>query len=66
MRLYGDSDHPDVSKSYHNLGAVYDSLGQYEKAEKFYTKSLEMMLRLYGDSDHPDVSGVVSQSGLGL
>ena len=30
--------------------------GDHEKAEKFYTKSLEMKLRLYGDSDHPDVS----------
>ncbi len=27
-----DKSHPNIATSYNNIGAVYDSMGQYDKA----------------------------------
>ena len=42
-------------KSYHNIGAVYDSQGKYEEALEYYQKSLDIKIRVVG-GDHPDVA----------
>ena len=34
-----------------NLGVLYKDLGQYDKAEKRYTQSLEKRKELYGEED---------------
>ena len=47
-----------IAQSYSNLGDVNDSQEQYDKAETYYIKSLEIRQRqrLYGNSDHPDIA----------
>ena len=62
LSVYG-ADHPDVAISYNNIGAVYDSLGEYAKALEYYEKSLKISLSVYG-SDHPDVSHTYNNIGL--
>jgi tetratricopeptide (TPR) repeat protein len=33
-------EHPNVATSYNNLGSIYKSKGEYDKAIEYYTKSL--------------------------
>ena len=41
--------------SYGNLGNVYNSQGQYERALENYQKVLEIFIKVSGQ-DHPDVA----------
>ena len=50
------SEHPDVAKSYPNIGNVYDSQGKYEEAMEMHKKSLDIKTRIYGGDNHPDVA----------
>jgi len=33
--------HPDLATPYNNIGLVYDSVSEYEKAVSFYEESIE-------------------------
>jgi hypothetical protein len=45
-------DHPGVGASYNNLGVVYVSQGQYDKAIEYYEKDFVIRLKALGP-DHP-------------
>ncbi len=55
-------NHPDVAKSYNNIGGVYDLLGESSKALEFYKKALNIKLRVLGEN-HPDVA--ISYNNIG-
>ena len=38
-KVYGDQPHPDIASYYNNIGALYDSKGETEKANEFYQKA---------------------------
>ena len=42
-------EHPDTAMSCNNIGAVYDSLGDYDKALEYYRKALKINIKLYGE-----------------
>jgi tetratricopeptide (TPR) repeat protein len=54
-RIYGGSSHPDVVASHSNIGAVYDSQGQYERTLEHYHKALEIDIKIPGQ-DSPSVA----------
>ena len=56
------NNHPDIAASYNNLGAAYDSKGNYERAIEYYEKSLAIRLKKLG-SNHPDIA--ISYNSLG-
>ena len=64
LRLYPNADHPDIAKSYNNIGNAYHGLGKYEKAIEYCEKSLAMKLRFYPNADHPDIAGSYNNIGL--
>jgi tetratricopeptide (TPR) repeat protein len=51
------------SKTLHNVGDVYDSQGQYDKAIEYYEKSLVIRLKAFGP-DHPDVGASYNNLGV--
>ncbi|MEI6155529.1 MAG: tetratricopeptide repeat-containing protein, partial [Deltaproteobacteria bacterium] len=48
-------DHPDVAGSLNDLGFIYNTLGDYQKAEPLYKRSLEIYEKVLGP-DHRDVA----------
>ena len=60
-RLYKD-DHPDLAQSYNAVAVSYTRLGNDQKAQGYYLKSMEMRERLYKD-DHPDLAQSLSNVG---
>ncbi|CAF0843630.1 unnamed protein product [Adineta steineri] len=36
------SNHPDLAKSYNNIGLVYENMGNYLKAHSFYERAVEI------------------------
>ena len=36
------SNHPDLGKSYNNIGSVYSNMGDYPKARSFYERAVEI------------------------
>jgi len=48
-------EHPDVAKSYNDIGAVYSDVGEYTLAYEFYLKALDLRLKLFG-KNHSDVA----------
>ena len=52
--IFGES-HPDVATCYNNIGAIYDSQGDYATALDYYEKSLAIRLAIVGES-HSDVA----------
>ncbi len=48
IRLLG-SNHPEVAKSYNNLGGLYSSMGQYDLAVDLYSKALEINSKTLGE-----------------
>jgi tetratricopeptide (TPR) repeat protein len=48
-------DHPDVAISLNDLALIYDSQGQYSKAEPLYKRSLTISEKALGP-DHPEVA----------
>lgn len=53
-KLYG-KDHADTATSYNNLGVVYNSQGNYDKALKYLGKALDIRERVSG-IDHLDTA----------
>lgn len=51
-RLLGE-EHPLYAASLSNLGILYESMGDYARAETLYTQSLETTRKVKGD-EHPD------------
>ncbi len=47
-------DHMDTAIFYHNMGVLYEILGQAQQAEQAYLTALEKKKRLFGE-DHPSV-----------
>ncbi|RUM56946.1 MAG: hypothetical protein DSY60_05875 [Persephonella sp.] len=48
-----DKYNPKIANSYNELGLLYHDKGEYDKAEKYYKKALEILERIYKDKDHP-------------
>ena len=56
-------DHPDVARSYNNLGLAYSDKGEYDRAIEYYEKCLEIELDKLGH-DHPSVARSYNNLGL--
>ncbi|ETO35233.1 TPR repeat-containing protein, partial [Reticulomyxa filosa] len=54
--------HPDVAASLNNIGVVYDSLGDYSQALKYYEESLKMKQELY-PGNHPSLADSLNNIG---
>jgi CHAT domain-containing protein len=40
--------HPAVARTFHSLAIVYQDLGQYDNAEQFYNKAIDILTRSFG------------------
>ena len=49
------AEHPDTATGYNNLALVYNSLGEYRKAEKLCEKGLLIREKVLG-AEHPDTA----------
>jgi tetratricopeptide (TPR) repeat protein len=59
-RLHGDTDHPDIASSLHDLSSDLFVLGDYQHARELGEQALAMYRRLHGDIDHPDIANGVT------
>jgi tetratricopeptide (TPR) repeat protein len=48
-------NHPDLAKSYNNIGGVYFDMGEYSKALSYYEKALEIDKKTL-PPNHPDLA----------
>ena len=51
-----------LAAPYLNMGSVYDSQGQYERALEYYQKSLDIKIRVVGH-EHLDVAASYNNMG---
>ncbi len=58
QRQYGE-EHPDVAKSYNNIGEVYDKQGDYAKAMENYCTAYQIRHSILG-ADHPKTQDVAN------
>ena len=58
-QLYGDKAHPEVARSYYNLGSFYHTQCKYELAKENYTQALNQRLEIFGDKPHEDMLLVI-------
>lgn len=56
-------EHPDVVKSYNNIGSVYDTLGESDRALEYYGKALKISQKINGEW-HRDVAAILNNMGL--
>ncbi|CAF4214684.1 unnamed protein product [Rotaria sordida] len=56
-------NHPDLAKSYNNIGLVYDNMGEYSKALSSYEQSLEIR-KIALPPNHPDLATSYNNIGL--
>ena len=57
-----DGKHPDIAKSYSNIGSTYDELQQHDKALEHKEKSLKIRLAMLG-GNHPDTAASYNNIG---
>ena len=50
-----DPLHPALATTYSNIGVVYKSKGQYDKALEYYNRTREIMEKVL-DPQHPDLA----------
>ncbi|MCC8483773.1 MAG: tetratricopeptide repeat protein, partial [Rickettsia endosymbiont of Labidopullus appendiculatus] len=62
--IYKDEPHLSVAGSLHNLGLVYYSKGQHDKAIEYYTQSLEIKKLIYKDQPHPSIADSLNDLGV--
>ncbi|MDE6277769.1 MAG: tetratricopeptide repeat protein [Muribaculaceae bacterium] len=55
LEQYGEKN-PDMALSYNNIGTVYDSQGDYDKALEYFQKAPNIWLEV--GEEHPYVMGV--------
>jgi len=55
--------HPDTAISYNNLASLYNSKGEYNKAEPLYKKALKIREEVLGEQ-HPDTANSYWNLGL--
>ena len=60
--LYGN-ENTDTATSYNNIGLVYDSQGDFDKALEFHFKALEIREKSLG-KEHPDTAGSYNNIGV--
>ena len=60
-----ETEHPNVTMSYNNLGAVYHSQCKHEEALQYHQQALEIRRKSFGDV-HPDVMDTKYNIGLVL
>ena len=53
-----------MATDYSNIGGVYDSRGDYDKALEYYQKALNIGLKIYGTEEHPNIA--IRYSNIGL
>lgn len=56
--------HVSVSDCYNNIGLIYASMRQFDKALQFHKAALDIRIAAYGKSSHPDVGGSYNNIGL--
>ena len=49
--------------SLNNIGAVYDNIGNTEKALDFYNQSLDMYRKVYNNQPHPNIAMSLNNIG---
>ena len=57
-------NHPDLATSYNNIGLVYDSMGEYEKALSYYEKDHWKSSQIALPPNHPDLATSYNNIGL--
>jgi len=62
LHLFGELN-GDTAMSYFNLGRMYEEFGDYEVAEKHYSKALEIRQALYGE-EHEDTASCYNALGV--
>jgi tetratricopeptide (TPR) repeat protein len=68
LRIYNRKDHTLVATSYDNIGSVYRSLGDCEKALEYHKQGLDMRQRLFvrsGGKDFNTSSIAISYDNVG-
>ncbi|CAN5862982.1 hypothetical protein BH20PSE1_BH20PSE1_25700 [soil metagenome] len=63
-QVYGDTPHPAMAIHLNNLGAAWNSLGEYRKAIDYFTQALAMAQKVHGDTPHPAVATFLNNLGL--
>ena len=56
-------EHPDMAKSYNNIGIIWKNIGEYDKALEYYEKCLSIELKTLG-GEHPDVASSYNNIGI--
>lgn len=56
-------DHYDIGTSYHDLGCVYDNMGEHDKAIAYYEKALPIWTHAY-DGVHQDLATLYTNMGV--
>ena len=57
-QLRGNEPHPDLAEALNDQALLYETLGNYDEAEKSYLESLAMERRLLGDK-HPQIASTL-------
>ncbi|CAF1555322.1 unnamed protein product, partial [Adineta steineri] len=47
-------NHPDLAKSYNNIGTIYEDMNNYSKARTFYKHAIQIGQQSL-PSNHPDL-----------
>ena len=62
-KVYNNEPHPDTATSLSSIGAVYDDIGNTEKALDFYNQSLNMYKMVYNNEPHPNIASSLNNIG---
>ncbi len=49
FRTIHGENHPDVATSYHSVGSVYGSQGNFDKALEYHLKSVGILISVSGE-----------------
>ena len=63
LKSFEDEYHPRLRGSYANLGICYTELGQFDKAESYFLKSLTITEQQFG-KNHPQIAGFLWNLGM--
>ena len=62
MKKILGEEHPDIAKSYNNIGNTYDKMGDYKKALEYHELSLKIRKKILGE-EHPDTASSYNSIG---
>jgi tetratricopeptide (TPR) repeat protein len=57
------TEHPDVARSYNNIGSVFNHQGEYAKALEYHGKAMAIWKKVLG-TEHPEVATSYNNIGV--